>query len=281
MQGDRLDEGINVAMYNFDYYLAKNIADAVAALQDRPDSKILAGGQSLLASMRLRLASPEQLIDIGRIPELTTISATGNNVTLGAMVRHADVTYSSEIGRSIPALSALAGQIGDRMIRRLGSIGGSIANNDPAADYPAALVALNAKIKTSKRSIAADDFFRGLFETALDPDEIITAIEFPVPRRAAYVKFKHPASRFAIAGVFVAESTVGVRVAVTGAGPCVFRLPEIESALSNQFSTLSIVGSAVSSNGLNSDLHASAEYRAHLIPVIVRRAVELAVQAVN
>src|SRR3954463_2949894 len=263
-------------MYSFHYARATSVADAAAALSKGEDVKLLAGGQSLVASMKLRLSKPSDLIDMGRIAELQGIKVEGSNVTIGAMTRHAVVHRSAEVQKAIPALADLAGNIGDRQVRNMGTVGGSVANNDPAADYPAAVVGLNATITTNKRKIAADDFFKGMFETALQAGEIITSISFPAPKRAAYMKFKNPASRFAIVGVFVAENN-GVRVGVTGAGPSAFRATEMEKALTSKFAADAIANIKVPASGLNSDLHASAEYRAHLVNVIARRAVEQAI----
>jgi carbon-monoxide dehydrogenase medium subunit len=226
--------------------------------------------------MKLRLAQPAQLIDLGDVAELKGIKMDGGNVTIGAMTRHAEVAASADVKKAIPALAALAGGIGDRMVRNMGTIGGSVAHNDPAADYPAAVLGLNATVVTNKRKIAADDFFKGMFETALQAGEIITAVSFPVPKRAAYMKFKNPASRYAMVGVLVAETAGGPRVAVTGAGPGVFRVPEMEKALAGKFAPESVASIAVKASGLNSDIHASAEYRAHLITVMAKRAVAAA-----
>ncbi len=263
-------------MYAFDYQKVSSVADAAAALAKNPDAKLLAGGQTLIASMKLRLANPPQLLDLGNVPELRGIKVDAGSVTIGAMMRHGEVAASSEVKRAIPALAALAAGIGDRMVRNMGTIGGSIANNDPAADYPAGVVGLNATVVTNKRKIAADDFFKQLFETALAPGEIITAVSFPVPKRAAYMKFKNPASRYAIVGVFVADTAGGPRVAVTGAGPGVFRVPEMEKALGAKFAPESVAAIKVSDQGLNADIHASAEYRAHLVTVMAKRAVAAA-----
>jgi aerobic carbon-monoxide dehydrogenase medium subunit len=260
-------------MYSFSYNRAKSVADALAALAKGEDAKLLAGGQSLVASMKLRLSKPSDLIDLGTIPELRGIKVEGNSLTIGAMTRHAEVFNSADVKKLIPALSDLAGGIGDRQVRNMGTIGGSIANNDPAADYPAAVVGLNATIQTNKRKIAADDFFKGMFETALETGELITAVTFPAPKRAAYMKFKNPASRFAIVGVFVAETGSGMRVAVTGAGPAVFRVPEMEKALASKFAPESVANIKIPEAGLNSDIHAKADYRAHLVTVMAKRAV--------
>jgi carbon-monoxide dehydrogenase medium subunit len=263
-------------MYSFNYQKTKSVADAAAALGKNADAKLLAGGQSLIAAMKLRLSQPAQLVDLGDVAELRGIKTDGGSVTIGAMTRHAEVAASAEVKKAIPALAALAGGIGDRMVRNMGTIGGSVAHNDPAADYPAAVLGLGATVITNKRKIAADDFFKGMFETALQAGEIITAVSFPVPKRAAYMKFKNPASRYALVGVFVAETSGGPRVAVTGAGPGVFRVPEMEKALAAKFAPESVASIAVKSSGLNSDIHASAEYRAHLVTVMAKRAVAAA-----
>ncbi len=261
-------------MYNFEYSRAKSVADAQDQLKSAEDGKLLAGGMTLLATMKLRLAQPSDLIDLQDIGDLAGIKVDGGSVTIGAMTRHADVAASPEIRQAIPGLAALAEKIGDRQVRNRGTIGGSIANNDPAADYPAALVALGATVQTDKRSITADDFFSGMFETALDDEEVITAVSFPVPEKSAYMKFPNPASRFAMVGVMVAKGGDGVRVAVTGAGSCVFRVAEMEKALDANFSSSAIEGIKISDEDLNSDIHASAEYRAHLVTVMARRAVD-------
>jgi carbon-monoxide dehydrogenase medium subunit len=263
-------------MYAFTYQKAASVADATAALAKNPDAKVLAGGQSLIAAMKLRLAAPQTLIDLGGIAELRGIKSDGKNLVIGAMTRHGEVVFSADVKKAIPALAHLAGEIGDRMVRNMGTLGGSIAHSDPAADYPAAVLGLGATVVTNKRSIAADDFFKGLFETALAPGELITSVSFPIPKRAGYVKFKQPASRFALVGVFVTDTGSGVRVAVTGAGPCVFRVPEMEKALAGKFAPESVAGVKVPAKGLNSDIHASAEYRAHLVTVMAKRAVQAA-----
>ena len=263
-------------MYSFNYQKTKSVADAAAALAKNKDAKLLAGGQSLIAAMKLRLSQPAQLLDLGDVAELRGIKVDGGNVTIGAMTRHAEVASSADVKKAIPALAALAATIGDRMVRNMGTIGGSIAHNDPAADYPAGVVGLGATVTTNKRKIAADDFFKGMFETALQEGEIITSVSFPIPKRAAYMKFKNPASRFALVGVFVADTSGGPRVAVTGAGPGVFRVPEMEKALAGRFAPESVASIAVKSSGLNADIHASAEYRAHLVTVMAKRAVAAA-----
>jgi carbon-monoxide dehydrogenase medium subunit len=228
--------------------------------------------------MKMRLANPSDLIDISGLKELNYIRVDANAVTIGAATTHAQVAESGEVKRALPALAELAHLIGDPAVRHKGTIGGSIANNDPAADYPAAAVALNATIKTTERSFKADDFFTGMFSTALNDGEIVTEISFPLAERAAYTKFRNPASRYAMAGVFVAKSKDGVRVAVTGAGPGVFRHGEMEAALAKNFSPNAIEGIAVDPSELNSDIHGSAEYRANLVSVMAKRAVAAAMK---
>lgn len=265
-------------MRAFRYHRPASLAEA-AALAAQPEAKLLAGGQSLVQAMKLRLASPSDVVDLGALKDLAGIKTDGRTLTIGAMTRHAEVAESAEVRKAIPALAQLAGMIGDRQVRAMGTLGGSIANNDPAADYPAAVLGLDALIHTNKGRHEAGKFFKGLYETALVPGEIITAVEFGIPQRAAYMKFKNPASRFAIVGVFVADFGGGnVRVAVTGAGPCVFRQTEMEKALAAKFDPASVAAIKVSPAGLNSDLHASAEYRAHLVTVMAKRAVEAALK---
>jgi carbon-monoxide dehydrogenase medium subunit len=261
-------------MYSFHYQRATSIEQARERLQAQPGARLLAGGQSLVASMKLRLADPAELVDLGGIASLAGIRVDGRTVTIGAMTRHAEVAASADLKRALPSLAALAGGIADRMVRNMGTLGGSVANNDPAADYPSAVLALDATVITDRRRIAADAFFLGMFQTALEPDELITAIEFKVPRRAAYVKYRHPASRYAIVGVYVADFGTGVRVAVTGAGPGVFRIPDMERALGGKFAPESVAGIQIPSEGLNADIHAGAEYRAEMVTVMATRAVE-------
>lgn len=263
-------------MHEFTYHKATSVADAAAKLAAAPEAKLLAGGQTLIAALKMRLASPSDLIDLRGIAELRGIRLEGGTLTIGAMTTHAEVAASKEVQKAIRALALLAAGIGDRMVRNMGTLGGSVANNDPAADYPAAVVGLGATVHTSKRKLEADKFFTGMYETALEAGEILTAISFPVPKRAGYMKFKNPASRYAMVGVFVADTLGGVRVAVTGAGPSVFRLPEMEQALGKAFSPDALAGVTIASDDLNSDIHASAEYRAHLVTVMARRAVEQA-----
>ena len=259
-------------MYEFDYHRAASLDDAAGRI-GREDAKFVAGGMSLLPALKLRLDRPSELIDLGAIQSLKGISEDGDALVIGAMTRHADVHRSPVVKRAISSLAAMAGIIGDPAVRNRGTIGGSIANNDPAADYPAAVVALNATVRTNKREIGGEEFFTGMFETALEPGEIVTAVRFPRPEAGNYQKFRNPASRYAIVGVFVARTGSGVRVAVTGAGPVVFRVPEMEAALARSFTADAIKDIAIPDDGLNSDIHASAEYRAHLVGVMARRAV--------
>ena len=249
--------------------------DAAAALA-ASGGKALAGGQTLLASMKLRLANPEQLVDLGQVAGLSGIAVQGDKVVIGAMTRHAAVAASAEVKKHLPALAELAGQIGDRQVRAMGTIGGSLANNDPSACYPSAVLALGATVHTNKRKIAADDYFQGMFSTALEEGELITSVEFPAVSRAAYVKFRQPASRFALIGVFVAQTAGGARVAVTGGGNGVFRHAGLEAALTASFTPQAAAGVKVSDEGLSADLHASAAYRAQLISVMTQRAVAAA-----
>ena len=264
-------------MHAFEYHRPGSTKEALS-LGKNEEARYLAGGQSLVQAMKLRLSSPSDLIDLGTIKELVGIKASGSAVEIGAMTRHADVAASKEVQKAIPALAMLAGIIGDRQVRHMGTLGGSLANSDPAADYPAAVLGLGATITTNKRKIEADRFFTGLYETALEPGELITSVSFPAPKRAAYMKFKNPASRFAIVGVFVADFGSAVRVAVTGAGASVFRQTDMEKALTAKFAPESVANIKQKADGLNSDLHASSEYRAHLVTVMARRAVEAALK---
>lgn len=263
-------------MYSFAYRRATSIADAADFISKNSDAKLLAGGQSLVATMKLRLSRPSDLVDLGGIEGLASIAYAGKALTIGAMARHADVAASAEVRKAIPALAALAGSIGDRQVRNMGTLGGSLAHNDPAADYPAAVLALGATVTTHLRQIGADDFFKGMYETALARSEIITSVSFPCPRRAAYMKFRNQASGYAIVGVFVADFGSSVRVAVTGAAAGVFRVAEMERALASRFAADSIASILVPEKGLNADIHAKADYRAHLITVMARRAVDAA-----
>jgi len=260
-------------MYEFNYQKPTTVSEAAAMLAASADGQLLAGGHSLIPTMKQRLAAPSDLIDLAAISELEGSSLGEGSVTVGAMMKHAEVMHCPDVSENIPALSDLASGIGDAQVRNRGTIGGSIAQNDPAADYPAALVGLGATVNTNQRSIAADDFFVGLFETALNDDEIIVSIDFPIPDQAAYCKFPNPASRYAIVGVFVSQGPAGVRVAVTGAGASAYRVSHMEAALTRSFAPESVANISVSADGLNSDLHASAEYRAHLITVMAKRAV--------
>ncbi len=265
-------------MYETNYHRATDVNDAVAKLGAAEDGKILAGGQTLIPTMKQRLAAPSDVIDIRRIEALKGVSVAGGTVTIGAATAHADVATSEAVKGAIPALATLAGLIGDPHVRHMGTMGGSLANNDPAADYPAAVLGLGATVVTSKREIAADDYFQGLFETALDEDEIITKIVFPVPAKAGYAKFPNPASRYAMCGVFVAQFADGsVRVAVTGAGSeGVFRHGGMEAALAANWSPDAVAGETVSPDDMLSDMHGSAEYRANLVTVMAKRAVAAA-----
>ena len=258
-------------MQSFQFSAAKSVADAKAAAA--AGAKILAGGQSLLPSMRLGLAAPDALASLAGIAELKGITVGGGVVKIGAMTTHATVAASAEVRAAIPALADLASHIGDRQVRNRGTIGGSLANNDPAACYPAAVLGLGATVHTDRRDIAADDFFQGLYTTALAEDEVITAVSFPIPEKAGWQKFKQPASRFSIIGVFTSKGPKGVRVAVTGGGNGVFRASGLEAKLAGSYSAAALAGATVSAEGLNSDLHGSAEYRAALIPVLAARAV--------
>ncbi len=262
-------------MYDFQYHRPTTVADAVKLLGDS-EAKALAGGQTLIPTLKQRLAQPSALVDLGGIAELKGITVSGKTVTIGAGTTHAEVAASAEVAKAIPALVVLAGDIGDVQVRHRGTIGGSIANADPAADYPAAVVALDATIKTNTREIKADAFFKSLFTTALGDGEIVVSVSFPVPDKAGYVKFPQPASRFAMVGVFVAKTGNTVRLAVTGAGASVFRLPGMEQALTKSFTPDAIDGITVETQHLNDDIHASRAYRAHLVKVMAKRAVTAA-----
>jgi len=258
-------------MYAFTFERPASSADA--AKLAAAGGRVLAGGQTLLASMKLRLANPGQLVDLAGIADLAGIRKEGGNLVIGAMTRHADVARSADVKAAIPALADLASHIGDRQVRAMGTLGGSVANNDPAACYPSAVLALGATVHTTQRKIAADEFFKGMFATALGDGELITAISFPSPRRAAYMKFRQPASRFALIGVFVAQTDAGVRVAVTGGGNGVFRHAGLEAALGKSFTPEAAAGVKVDAANLSGDLHASAAYRANLVGVMAQRAV--------
>ena len=263
-------------MKDFSYHKPASVSEAVALLAASGECRLLSGGMTLLPTMKQRLASPSALIDLAALSELCGITIEGGNVTIGAMTTHAEVAGSAALKATIPALATLAGLIGDPQVRHRGTIGGSLANADPSADYPAAALGLGATIITDRREIAADAFFTGLFQTALAPDEIIVAVRFPIPDAAGYAKFKSQASRFALVGVFAARFERRVRVAVTGAGPVVFRSKDIEDALAANFSPVALMRISIAPSGLNSDIHADSEYRAHLVVVMARRAVEQA-----
>jgi carbon-monoxide dehydrogenase medium subunit len=264
-------------MYAFKYHQPKTVRQAANLLAKFPEAKVLAGGHSLIPVMKLRLASPSDIIDINNVEGLSGIEVKGRAVVIGAMTRHFEVANSKELKEVLPALAGVPGSIGDPHVRHRGTIGGSVANNDPNADYPAACLGLGATIITNKRRIAADDFFTGMFSTALAPDEIITKVSFPIAKKAAYQKFKHPASGFALVGVFVSKRGSDIRVAVTGAGSNgVFRVKSFEEALKKRFAAKSIEGMTIPADGMNTDIHASAEYRAHLVGVLARRALAAA-----
>lgn len=262
-------------MYDFAYHKPATVAEAVKLLAD-PDAKAVSGGHTLIPALKHRLNRPSALVDLSGIAEMKGIRRQGNAIVIGALTKHVEVATSAEVKATIPVLAQLASNIGDTQVRNRGTIGGSISNNDPAADYPAAVLGLNATVHTSKRRIAADDFFQGMFTTALEPDEIVVAVEFPIPEKAGYAKMKNPASRYVMAGVLVARTGGAVRVAVNGAGPCVFRQAEMEKALSATWSADAVAGVAQPADGLNSDIHGSAEYRAHLVTVMAKRAVAAA-----
>ncbi len=261
-------------MYNFTFERPASLADASQRVKS--GGQALAGGQTLLAAMKQRLLAPDSLIDLAGIPSLAGVRKEGNAIVIGAMTRHRDVEHNDIVRSAIPALAGLAGGIGDRQVRARGTLGGSVANNDPAACYPSAVLGLGATILTTDRKIAAEDFFQGLYATALEPGELITAISFPIPQRAAYVKFRQPASRFAIVGVFLAQTAGGVRVAITGASAGVFRHAGLEAALNQSFTPAAVDGVAIDASSLNTDLHGSAAYRAQLIRVVTRQAVQKA-----
>ena len=259
-------------MHRFKYLKAASVAEAANALDGAEDGVYLAGGMTLIPTLKARLAAPTDVIDLGGIDGMAGITV-GDRVAIGAMTRHADVAASPAVRDAIPALADLAGVIGDAHVRNRGTLGGSIANSDPAADYPAAVVALDAVVHTDRRAIAADDFFKGLFETALTPGEIVKSVAFGIPRRAAYAKFPNPASRYAIVGVMVADFGDRVRVGVTGAGSCAFRSAALEQALSGSVTGAALADVSIPHDGFNTDIHASAEYRGHLVAVMARRAV--------
>src|SRR5438874_2308034 len=264
-------------MYAFTQHRPTSLRQAVNLLAKEEEAKLLAGGHTLIPTMKLRLAAPKHIVDLSKIDGLSGIEMSGRSLTVGAMTPHSEVATSRVVKENIPALADVAGRIGDPAVRHCGTIGGSLANDDPNADYPAACLGLGATIITNKRRIAADEFFKGLFETALEGDEIITKVQFPRPNKAAYIKFPNPASRYALVGVFVSKRGSEIRVAVTGAGSSgVFRVTAFEEALKKRFGAKSLEGLTVPADGMASDIHGSAEYRAHLIGVLARRAVAAA-----
>jgi carbon-monoxide dehydrogenase medium subunit len=261
-------------MYNFTFHRPTTVRQAAGLLARNPEAKLLAGGHSLLPVMKQRLASPSALIDLALVEGLDGIEQKGRSIVIGAMARHVDVAKSPVVTAAMPGLAAVPGSVGDPQVRNRGTLGGSIANNDPNADYPAAVLGLGATIITNKRRIAADDFFTGMYSTALEDGEIIIRVSFPVAKKAAYEKFKHPASGFALVGVFVSKRGSDIRVAVTGAGSNgVFRVKSFEEALKKRFAAKSLEGMSIPATGMNADIHASPEYRAHLVGVLARRAV--------
>jgi carbon-monoxide dehydrogenase medium subunit len=262
-------------MYAFNYHRPSSLQEALSLLRDADDGKFMAGGQTLIPTMKQRLAMPSDVVDLGAVQDLVGICPDGDDVVVvGGMTKHAAVADSDLVKSKIPALAELAEAIGDPQVRNRGTLGGSIANNDPASDYPGAVLGLGATVSTDRRKIAADDFFTGMFETALEEDELITHVSFPVPSKAKYMKFPNPASRYSMAGSFVARTDGGVRVAITGAGPCVFRWREAEQALGGNFGPTALDGLTMPADDLNGDIHGSPEYRANLVKVMTKRAVE-------
>ena len=264
-------------MRAFEFHRPATLKDAAALLRKHPEARPLAGGQTLMPAMKLPLSAPPALVSLDAIAELRGAKLEGVTLSLGAMMRHAEIAAAKEVAMSIPALARVAAGIGDRQVRNMGTLGGALANSDPAADWPAAVLGLGATIRTNKRDIPADRFFTGLFETALKPGELITAVTFPLVKRAAYVKFRQPASRFALVGVFVSEGGGQVRVAVTGAAACAFRAKNMEKALSANFTPEALARTKVDPSTLLSDIHGAADYRAHLVGVLAKRAVEAAI----
>ena len=263
-------------MYDFAYHKPTTVADAVKILAADSDARPISGGQTLLPALKHRLNKPTSVVDLSGIAELRGIKRDGNKIVIGAMTRHADVANSAEVKAAIPMLAMLASGIGDPAVRNRGTIGGSVSNNDPAADYPSAVVALNATVVTSSRRIAADDVFQGMFTTAMEPGELLVAVEFPIPEKAGYAKMRNPASRYVMAGAFVAKTGGQVRVAINGAAACVFRQKDMEAALSANWSPAAVAGVKQAADDMNSDIHGSAEYRAHLVTVMAKRAVAAA-----
>lgn len=260
-------------MYDFAYHKPSSVADAVKLLAADPDAKPVSGGHTLLPALKHRLNKPSALVDLSGIAEMTGIKREGNSLIIGALTKHAEVATSDVVKAAIPALAFMASHIGDNQVRNRGTLGGSVANNDPASDYPAAVLGLGATVHTNKRKIAADDFFQGMFATALEDGEIVVAVEFPIPEKAGYAKLKNPASRYVMAGAFISKGPMGLRVAINGAAPCVFRQAEMETALGRNWSADSVAGIKQAADDLNSDIHGSAEYRAHLVTVMAKRAV--------
>lgn len=264
-------------MYEFTYSKASSLDDATSQFGTAEEGKYMSGGMTLLPTLKQRLARPSNVIDLADVPDMAGIEVSGGIVSIKAMTRHAAVAASADVQGAIPALAKLAGGIGDPMVRNRGTIGGSIANNDPAADYPGSVVGLGATIHTNKREIAGDEFFLDLFETALEEDEIITKVTYPVPDRAGYMKFPNPASRYCIVGVMVSQKGSEIRVGVTGAGACAFRVPEMETALASSFTPAAVADIKIPDGDLNGDIHASSEYRAHLVTIMAKRAVAEAI----
>ncbi len=263
-------------MYDFTYTKPSSVAEAAKVLTADPDAKFISGGQTLLPALKHRLNRPTTVVDLTGIAEMRGIRREGNMLVIGAMMKHAEVASSAEVKAAIPALAEMAGSIGDNQVRNRGTLGGSVANNDPAADYPAAVLGLGATLVTSKREIPADEFFLGMFTTALETDELLVAVKFPIPEKAGYAKMRNPASRYVMAGAFVSKGPMGIRVAINGAGPCVFRQAEMEAALAGAWSAEAVGGVKQDPDGMNGDIHGSAEYRAHLVTVMAKRAVAAA-----
>jgi carbon-monoxide dehydrogenase medium subunit len=263
-------------MYDFTYTKPSSVADAAKLLAADPDAKFISGGQTLLPALKHRLNKPTTVVDLTGIAEMRGIRREGNMIVIGAMMKHVEVENSAEVKAAIPALAAMASNIGDVQVRNRGTLGGSVSNNDPAADYPAAVLGLGATVVTSKREIPADEFFLGMFTTALEVDELLVAIKFPIPEKAGYAKMRNPASRYVMAGAFVSKGPMGIRVAINGAGPCVFRQSDMEAALAGSWSPDAVAGVKQDVDGMNGDIHGSAEYRAHLVSVMAKRAVAAA-----
>jgi carbon-monoxide dehydrogenase medium subunit len=263
-------------MYDFTYTKPSSVADAAKLLAADPDAKFISGGQTLLPALKHRLNKPTTVVDLTGIAEMRGIRREGNMLVIGAMMKHAEVETSAEVKAAIPALAEMASNIGDVQVRNRGTLGGSVSNNDPAADYPAAVLGLGATVVTSKREIPADEFFLGMFTTALETDELLVAIKFPIPEKAGYAKMRNPASRYVMAGAFVSKGPMGIRVAINGAGPCVFRQSDMETALAGSWSPDAVAGVKQDPDGMNGDIHGSAEYRAHLVGVMAKRAVAAA-----